>query len=264
MGLPLPSTLTPSKLGRFVSCPLSFRYSYIDHLPEPSTTYQVRGTLVHRALQRLYSEASGCERTPERARDALDEAWDDLGESEEMVGLCLDEPQRQALLAESHRLLGRYFDIENPSSVSPVGIELDLRAQLGGLEIRGIIDRLDRLEDGTFVLVDYKTGRSPRADHARGRLGGVQFYALLCESVLGIRPHEVRLMYLGDQVVIVEEPTDQSMRGIRQRATAVWSAIERACESGDFRPNPSPLCRFCAFRPSCPAWADAGTCSTLE
>ena len=264
MGLPLPSTLTPSKLGRFVSCPLAFRYSYIDRLPEPSTTYQVRGTLVHRALQRLYSESNGCERTPQRAREALDEAWLDLEESEEVLGLCLDGPQRQALQSESQRLLERYFDIEDPSSVLPVGLELDLRAQLGSVEIRGIIDRLDRLPDGTFVLVDYKTGRSPRPDHARSRLGGVQFYALLCESVLGVRPHEVRLMYLGDQVVIVEEPTDQSMRGIRQRATAVWTAIERACETGDFRPNPSPLCRSCAFRPSCPAWPESGACGTLE
>ena len=181
-----------------------------------------------------------------------------------MLGLALEDSERAALLAESHRLLERYFDIEDPSAVRPVGIELDLRAQLGGLEIRGIIDRLDRLEDGSFVLVDYKTGRSPSPDRSRGRLVGVQFYAMLCESVLGVRPHEVRLIYLGDQVVIVEEPTDQSMRGIRQRASAVWSAIERACESGDFRPNPSPLCRFCAFRPSCPVWADSRTGEILE
>ena len=50
MSLPLPSTLTPSKLGKFVSCPLAFRYSYIEHLPEPSSIYQIRGTLLHKAL----------------------------------------------------------------------------------------------------------------------------------------------------------------------------------------------------------------------
>ncbi len=44
------------------------------------------------------------------------------------------------------------------------------------------------------------------------------------------------------------------MRGTRQRALGVWSAIERACKEDDFRPNPSSLCRFCAFQDYCPAF----------
>jgi putative RecB family exonuclease len=262
MAFPLPSTLTPSKLGRFVSCPLSFRYSYIDHLPEPTNLYQLRGTLVHRALQRLYSESSGDARTKEAAQGALDEAFEDTELAQEILGLALDEKATAAFFSESRRLLDRYFTLEDPTGVNPVGIELDLRAPLGNIELRGIIDRVDRLPDGRFVLVDYKTGRSPRPENSRGRLVGVQFYAYLCEAVFGVRPDEVRLMYLADQVVIVDTPTDQSMRGLRQRATAVWAAIERACATEDFRPHPSPLCKFCAFRANCPAFAEAG-CATV-
>jgi putative RecB family exonuclease len=139
--------------------------------------------------------------------------------------------------------------------VNVVGIELDLRGTLGAIELRGIIDRLDRCDDGRFVLTDYKTGRSPHPDRARGRLAGVLFYAHLCESVIGVRPSEVRLVYIGDEVVVVEEPTDQSMRGLLQRTGAVWAAIERACTTGDFRPSPSPLCKSCAFQSHCPAFA---------
>ena len=51
MALPLPTTLTPSKVGKFVSCPLAFRYSYIERIPEPTTTYQLRGTIIHTVLQ---------------------------------------------------------------------------------------------------------------------------------------------------------------------------------------------------------------------
>jgi putative RecB family exonuclease len=258
MAFPLPSTLTPSKLGRFVSCPLSFRYSYIDHLPEPPTTYQLRGTLVHRALQHLYADSNGGERTIEVAQTALDEAFEEVGLAEEIAGLGLDEKAAAAFYSESRRLLDRYFTLEDPVGVNAVGIELDLRAPLGNIELRGIIDRIDRLPDGRFVLVDYKTGRSPRPENSRGRLVGVQFYAYLCEAVFGVRPDEVRLMYLGDQVVVVDVPTDQSMRGLRQRATAVWAAIERACAEEDFRPSPSPLCKFCAFRANCPAFAETG------
>lgn len=254
MALTLPSTLTPSKLGKFVSCPLAFRYSYIEHLPEPPSIYQLRGTLLHRALQLLHEEA-GPARTPERAHIALLQATDEL--AEEITGLDLTDTERAAFDREAVALLDRYFALEDPTRVHPIGLELDLRATLDGVELRGIIDRLDRLEDGRYVVVDYKTGRSPHPERARSRLVGVQFYAFLCEQTLGIRPSEVRLMYLKDQVVVVESPTDQSMRGLAVRARAVWSAIERACTSDDFRPNPSPLCRSCAFQPLCPAFAAA-------
>ncbi len=256
MTLTLPSTLTPSKLGKFVSCPLAFRYSYIEHLPEPPTVYQLRGTLLHRALQLLF-EAPAAERSRERATSALEEASTEL--AEEIAALGLEEGERAAFARESGTLLERYFNLEDPSKVQPVGLELDLRATLDGVELRGIIDRLDRLEDGRFVVVDYKTGRSPRPEQSRSRLVGVQFYAYLCEHTLGIRPSEVRLMYLKDQVVVVESPTDQSMRGLAQRARAVWAAIEHACSSDDFRPNPSPLCRSCAFQVFCPAYAAAAS-----
>jgi putative RecB family exonuclease len=67
-------------------------------------------------------------------------------------------------------------------------------------------------------------------------------------------------MYLGDQVVVVESPTDQSLRGLHLRANAVWGAIERACDSGDFRPSPSPLCKSCFYQDMCPAFG--GTVET--
>ena len=249
----LPSTLTPSKLQRFVSCPLAFRLSYLDRRPEPPTVDQLRGTLVHRALQVLYASGPAAGRRPERARTALEEAFEEPALRGELDQLGLDEAALARLGREAAALVEKYFALEDPTRVHPIGLELDLRARVDGIELRGIIDRLDRLEDGNMVVVDYKTGRAPRPEQSRARLGGVHFYAYLCEQLLGRRPSEVRLLYLRDQVVVVESPTDQSMRGLRQRATAVWTAITRACATGDFRPNPSPLCRSCAFRSSCPA-----------
>jgi putative RecB family exonuclease len=251
-GFDLPATLTPSKIAKFVSCPLAFRYSYLEHLPEPATPAQVRGTLVHRTLQLLFSDGAPSGRTKERALEALDAAWDELAGHQEVEDLALDEQGEAAFVREAAGLVGRYFALEDPTAVHPVGLELDLRTRVGEVDLRGIIDRLDRLPDGELVVIDYKTGRAPRADQSRSRLGGVHFYAFLCEQVLGRRPREVRLVYLKDQVVIVESPTDQSMRGLRQRALAVWQAIERACRTGDFRPSPSALCRYCAYQARCP------------
>jgi putative RecB family exonuclease len=256
MDLPIAATLSPSRLNRFVSCPLAFRFAYIDRLEDPTTIHQFRGTVVHRSLQLLY-RLEPAARTADAAHAAFDAAWADLGASDDARALELAGAAADKFVADGHRLVDKYLRLEDPTKVTAVGLELDLRATVGDIELRGIIDRLDRLPDGRFVVTDYKTGRSPRPDRSRSRLGGVLFYAYLCEATIGVRPSEVRLVYLADEVVVVEEPTDQAMRGLLQRAGAVWNAIERACVQQDFRPNPSTLCRFCAFQAHCPAFPAA-------
>ncbi len=168
-------------------------------------------------------------------------------------------------MADAASLVDGYFRLEDPNEVTAVGVELLLEAEVGGLRLRGIIDRLDVTADGEFIVVDYKTGRVPSEKQEQSRLGGVQFYALLCEQVLGRRPVSVRLLYLKDPVVIAADPSEQALRGLRQRTSAVWSAIERACEDEDFRPKPSPLCNWCHFQQFCPAFGgDPAAASELS
>jgi putative RecB family exonuclease len=254
MPLPLPSTLTPSKISSFTTCALSFRFSVVERLPEPSSAPAVKGTLVHRALEILFSGWAPGERNRAAAEQALGRAWDDLSQGPELVGLGLDAGAEATFVQDAGVLLDRYFEIEDPNGVNAIGLELDLCTEVDGLVLRGIIDRLDRLPDGGLAVVDYKTGRAPRLEQSRSRLSSVQLYAYLCEKELGERPSVVRLMYLRDRVVVTADATDQSLRGVHQRARAVWQAIERACERSDFRPNPSALCKWCSFQAYCPVF----------
>ena len=254
--LELPSTLSPSKITSFTNCPLAFRFSVIDHLPEPPSPAALKGTLVHRALELLFQEYPRGSRSRSAAQASLERAWQESQDAQdgELESLGLDEAGTAAFIDDAHELVGRYFELENPDAVRVVGLEMRVSVNLDGVIVRGIIDRLDELEDGSLVVVDYKTGRAPRQEQSRSRLGGVQLYALMCEAEGRGRPAAVRLIYLRDRVVISATPTDQAMRGTRQRALGVWSAIERACRQDDFRPNPSSLCRFCAFQAYCPAF----------
>ena len=54
MALALPRSLSPSKLSAFKDCPLAFRFSAIDRIPEAPAPHMVKGTLVHSALERLF------------------------------------------------------------------------------------------------------------------------------------------------------------------------------------------------------------------
>ncbi len=254
VALPLPRSLSPSKVASFKDCALAFRYSVIDHLPEPPSAPASKGTLVHRALERLFSQVPVGQRTPAAAMDQLELAWSDLRSHPEFAGLTLDQDSEAEFRADAARLVGNYFELEDPNRVRAVGIELMLEATLGGMRLRGVIDRLELDGDGELVITDYKTGRAPGVAFENARLGGVQFYAYLCQQALGRRPARVQLLHLDEPLAILSVPTLQSIRGLEGRASAVWSAVERACATEDFRPRPSRLCDWCAFQAYCPAF----------
>ena len=45
------------------------------------------------------------------------------------------------------------------------------------------------------------------------------------------------------------------LRATEVKVQALWRAIERATETGDWRPSPSRLCDWCDHRATrCPAW----------
>jgi putative RecB family exonuclease len=255
MALAPPRTLTPSKATDFTNCPLAFRYSTIERRPEPSSPHAVKGTLVHAALEGLFWNHPPGARTPEVAGAALAQAWEDLQGDPELAELGFDAAESAAFLADAEMLVANYFRLEDPNAVRAVGIELGVETMVDGMRLRGKIDRLDVADDGTLVVVDYKTGRAPSERFERGSLGGVQTYALLCESVLGRAPAEVRLLHLREPIAISTVASEQTIRGQRRRAVAIWTAIERACDREDFRPHRGPLCEYCHFKPECPAFA---------
>ena len=253
MALLLPSSLSPSKVASFKDCGLAFKFAAIDRLPEPPSPWSTKGTLVHRALELLFCEPPE-QRSLEVARARLDRARDELRDHPDFTDLALEPDDEAAFFADAEQLVRRYFELEDPTRVRPIGLELKLEARLGSLTLRGVIDRLELDDDGELVVTDYKTGKVPGQTFEQGRLGGVHFYAFLCEQVFGKLPARIQLLYLSEPVAIIAQPSEQSVRGLRQRTSAIWSAIERACEHDDFRPRRSRLCDWCAFRDYCPAW----------
>ena len=265
MALPVPLTLSPSKVGSFTDCALAFRFSAIDRLPEPPSVPATRGTLVHAALERLFC-APPADRTPELALQCLEHAGEAIRSDPEYLGLGLEADDERIFYMQAAELLLRYFQLEDPTAVHPIGLELLLEIEMSGVRLRGIIDRLELDEHGGLIVTDYKTGKPPSRMSERTRLSGLHIYALLCERMLGRRPAKVQLLYLGgtEPVSITCEPDERSVTALERRLSAVWSAIERACEREDFRPHPSRLCDWCSFKPFCPAHGGDPAAAVVE
>jgi putative RecB family exonuclease len=253
MGLPIPQTLSPSSMGCYTSCPLAFKFSYVQRLPEPPSAPASKGTLVHLALQHLHWRPPE-ERTLAAALDDLGRACRELESDSEFTGLELTTEELDTFRADAEVLVHRYFELEDPTTVRTIGVELKLMAQLEKVTLRGIIDRLELDADGELVVTDYKTGSVPSERYEIKRLAGVHMYAAMVQHVLGRRPVRVQLLYLSKPEAIITTPSEQSVTGVMRKTDALWDAIGRACERDDFRPHPGILCNWCAYKAYCPEY----------
>ena len=237
-----------------MTCPLLYRFRVIDRLPEPPSPAAARGTLVHAVLERLFDRPPA-DRTPQAARGLAGPEWDRLvAESPELGTMFGGEPDRDAWNAEVLEMLDRYFTMEDPARLEPAEREMYVETTLEtGLRLRGYVDRLDVASSGAVRIVDYKTGTAPRAEFEARALFQMKFYALVLWRLRGEVPRLLQLMYLGNGEILRYQPDEADLRATERKVLAVWRAIERAMESGDWRPRPSRMCDWCAHKPICPA-----------
>src|SRR5579859_2059165 len=211
-GPPRGPSLSPSRAGDFLTCPLLYRFRVLDRLPEPPSPAAVRGTLVHAVLERLFDAVAG-DRTPDAARALVAPEWDRMQAAEpELAGLFDDDEQRAAWLAEVMRMLDRYFTLEDPRRIEPAHRELCVEAELAsGLRLRGYIDRLDVAPGGQMRIVDYKTGGAPPEEFEARALFQMRFYALTLWRAQGQVPKLLQLIYLGNGEIVRYEPDESDL-----------------------------------------------------
>lgn len=251
-----PMSLSPSRASDFMQCPLLYRFRVIDRLPEKPSEAATRGTLVHAVLERLF-DAPAVERTPPRAKSLIPGQWDRLLESRPELGELFAQDEDGERLArwmsEAEALVERWFSLEDPTRLEPAERELFVETELeSGLRLRGVIDRVDVAPTGEVRIVDYKTGKAPRPEYSEGALFQMKFYALVIWRLKGVVPRRLQLVYLGSGEVLTYDPVAADLERVERKLLALWDAIMRATETGDWRPRPTKLCGWCDHQAVCP------------
>lgn len=249
-------SLSPSRAQDFQTCPLLYRFRVLDRLPEPPSPAAVRGTLVHAVLEELFGLPAG-QRTLEAAVALLAPQWAQLvAERPDLAAMLAELPTDEGTwLRGAGDLLESYFAMEDPRFLEPAARELRLEVELAsGLTLRGFVDRLDRAPGGQLRVVDYKTGRPPGAGFEGRAMFQMRFYALALWRLRGEVPTMLQLMYLSTGEILRYEPDEADLCAMERRVQALWTAIERAMRTGDWRASRSPLCQWCAHTALCPAW----------
>jgi putative RecB family exonuclease len=258
-GVTVVGSLSPSRAGDFMTCPLLYRFRVIDRIPERPSPAAARGTLVHAVLERLFELPAGS-RTPAAALELLGPEWERLLAEEPELATLFDGDQdaasaREEWLTEARGMVERYFSLEDPRRLEPASRELYVETVLdSGLQLRGYIDRVDVAPTGEVRVVDYKTGKAPRADFEARALFQMKFYALVLWRLHGTVPRLLQLMYLGNGEILRYAPDESDLRATERKVEALWKAIRRAMDSGEWRERTSRLCDWCDHKQRCPSF----------
>lgn len=249
--------LSPSRAADFKQCPLLYRFRAVDRLPEPPSTAQLRGSVVHAALEQLYG-LPAADRGPQTALSLVDPAWEKvLAEHPDLADGFPDE-QRGQLLTEARALLTGYYRLEDPTRFDPQSCEQRIEVELAdGTLLRGYVDRIDVAGSGELRVVDYKTGKAPPAARALAEfkaLFQMKFYAVALLRSRDVLATRLRLIYLADGQLLDYTPELDELLRFEKTLMAIWRAIQSAGATGDFRPNPTRLCNWCSHQALCPVY----------
>jgi DNA helicase-2/ATP-dependent DNA helicase PcrA len=227
-GVAAPATVSVGGVIDYARCPKRFYWTSVRPLPRFSGPAARIGTEIHRWIERR-SAGQGqlleLDDTPDLSAEEL------AGEPGRIERL------RQAFL--SSRFAGRV----------PLFAERAFILRMEGFAVSGRIDAVfgDDLE-GTWEVVDWKTGRPPAADDPLASLQ-LELYGLACIEVWGKRPEDVTLTYL---YLAAGEEISHRM-GDPDEIRARIGASLRSIGAGVFDPAPGPWCRHCDFLSFCDA-----------
>ncbi len=231
-----------SALDTFKTCRLKYKFQEIDKIKAPKSKQAVFGTIIHSALKFLH--------TPRPVSPTIEETleyYNNLWNSE----VYQDKQEETAVLSEGVRIIQNYYAKNNPKNFDVVDLETRFSIDIGNdITLGGIIDRIDKLGDDSFEIIDYKTSKSlPSQKDVDGNFQlSVYYMALLDRWPKMEKPVKLSLYYLKHNIKL---STARTSRQINETKQYIFDTISEISKS-NFDPTPNALCNWCGYQQYCP------------
>jgi DNA helicase-2/ATP-dependent DNA helicase PcrA len=236
-------SLSASDLDLYLTCPLKYKFRRVFGIPQEPTINQRFGILIHNVLERFHKEGDdqGSEEGLRRLMGLFETGWRRTG-----FGSSDDELQFRDRAREAMRL---YWERERESDGEPVWLERKFDFRIGEHHVRGRVDRVDRLPDGSHELIDYKTGERKSEAALESDLQ-LSLYRLAASEVWDLDANTGSYYYVldADKVAAPVQPDDA------ERVERTVFQVGEGVLGQDFEPRPSPtVCSWCDYKLICPA-----------
>jgi DNA helicase-2/ATP-dependent DNA helicase PcrA len=231
--------LSASDIDTYRSCPLRYKYARVLKIPSPQTLHQRFGIAVHQALERYHASEHT---TVGQMLEQFETCW--------RRGGFGDSPRELELHAKARAALILYHRHLEAHEAEPVWFERSFSFKLGPHHLRGRVDRVDRLADGAYEMIDYKTSRPKSAEQLHDDVQ-LSLYALGARESWQVRAERLSYYYVLDDVKVPVPSSEMDPGWI----TRVVQEVGAAIMAERFEPTPAPAtCALCDYRIACPAW----------
>ncbi len=169
----LPKTFSFSQIKTFENSPYQYKLEHILKIPQKGSPYFSFGNSMHNTLQKFYQQIQELNSAQQGSLFGLVEEPNSVESNikvpplEDLLELYEQsfieewyesEKQKNGYYDQGKKMLRAYYASQDGAWRIPVAIESGLNIKMGSYTIRGKIDRIDQLEDGTLEIIDYKTG----------------------------------------------------------------------------------------------------------
>ncbi|WP_354699489.1 DNA helicase [Paraconexibacter sp. AEG42_29] len=243
--------LSASDIETYRSCPLKYKFARVFRIPSESTMNQRFGILFHQVLERFHGTA------PAEAYGAA-VAMAEPGSVGQLLGLLDagwrrggfgDTEEERQFRAKAVAALHSYHARFTAEQAEPMWLEKGFQFKLGPHVLRGRVDRVDRLADGSYELIDYKTGRPRTVAQLREDVQ-LSLYAVGAREAWQLESSRQAYHYVLDDQKVRVPAEDLDRDWITDTVMHVADGIL----SQGFEPTPSfSACSMCDYRIACPA-----------
>ncbi|HEX3042530.1 MAG TPA: ATP-dependent DNA helicase [Solirubrobacterales bacterium] len=235
-------SLSASDLSLYLTCPLKYKFARVFGIPQEPTINQRFGILFHNVLERFHKEPP---ENPEEGLPVLNRLFES-GWRRTGFGSTDDELQFRDRAREALRM---YWERERESEGEPEWLERKFDFKVGPHHVRGRVDRVDRLPDGDYELIDYKTGERKSEEDLASDLQ-LALYRMAAREAWGIEASTGSYYYVLDAEKVPAPTRPDDAERVERTVLQVGEGIL----SQDFEPRPSPsVCSWCDYRLICPA-----------
>jgi DNA helicase II / ATP-dependent DNA helicase PcrA len=160
-----------------------------------------------------------------------------------------DSEEERQFRAKATQALVRYHDRFREEDAEPVWFERSFQFRMGPHLLRGRVDRVDKLPDGGYELIDYKTGRPKSASQLRDDVQ-LSLYAVGAREAWQLEAPQQAYYYVLDDAKVPVPRTEEDRDWITE---TVFEVADGILGQG-FEPTPSyAACSVCDYRIACPA-----------